>query len=134
MSLRKKSYMQGYGSRDIDIRPPLAKTVKPIRPQDLKKKEPPYFVFEAVNELLQEKYCSERMIMITQNELMELVLKKAKLEIEWKGLTRETVFKSHWLDIEDHYREVGWTVVYDKPAYNEAYEAYFKFTSKPREA
>lgn len=28
-----------------------------------------------------------------------------------------------WLDLEDIYRDEGWTVEYDSPGYNETYEA-----------
>lgn len=37
------------------------------------------------------------------------------------------LIKEKWLDIEDHYRKAGWKVTYDKPAYCENYDAYFKF-------
>ena len=42
--------------------------------------------------------------------------------------TRNMVFNSGWLEIESLYRKAGWKVVYDKPGYNEDYEAYFTFT------
>lgn len=41
---------------------------------------------------------------------------------------RQQVFDSGWLDIEEIYRSVGWKVVYDKPGYNEMYEATFTFS------
>lgn len=40
---------------------------------------------------------------------------------------RNVVFANKWLDIEDIYREQGWRVDYDKPAYNENYQASFTF-------
>jgi hypothetical protein len=43
---------------------------------------------------------------------------------------RQQVFASKWLDIEDIYRAQGWSVVYDKPAYCESYEATTTFKAK----
>lgn len=40
------------------------------------------------------------------------------------------IFRSGWLDIEDSYRAVGWSVVYDKPSYCESYESSFTFRKK----
>lgn len=33
------------------------------------------------------------------------------------------------LDVEDVYRAAGWEVTYDKPGYNETYDATFTFRS-----
>jgi hypothetical protein len=44
------------------------------------------------------------------------------------GLKRNEIFKNHWLDVEEIYEEAGWQVAYDKPGYNETYEASFEFT------
>jgi hypothetical protein len=46
------------------------------------------------------------------------------------GVSRQEVFDNQWLDIEDIYREAGWKVSYDKPAYNETYKAYFTFSRR----
>ena len=43
---------------------------------------------------------------------------------------RQKIYDQGWLDFEPLYREVGWNVEYDKPAYYEHYDAYFKFTKK----
>lgn len=32
-----------------------------------------------------------------------------------------------WLDFEPIYRKVGWKVEFDKPAYNESYDAFYRF-------
>lgn len=44
------------------------------------------------------------------------------------GLSRTDVFDKHYLDIEQMYRDAGWKVEYDKPGYNESYEASFTFS------
>ena len=46
------------------------------------------------------------------------------------GLTRETIFKKHYLDIENLYRNNGWEVEYKKPMSDEYFKAYFVFKSK----
>ena len=43
---------------------------------------------------------------------------------------REHIFHEKWLDIEDVFRASGWSVKYDKPAYNESYEPSFLFKPK----
>jgi hypothetical protein len=43
------------------------------------------------------------------------------------GVTPDHVYKAHWLDIEDAYREAGWHVVYDRPRNIEDYPATFTF-------
>lgn len=45
------------------------------------------------------------------------------------GFDRREIYDKKWLDIEDIYRAVGWTVAYDRPGYNETYDPYFVFTS-----
>jgi hypothetical protein len=45
----------------------------------------------------------------------------------WVG-RRADIFKTGYCDLEPLYRAAGWRVVHDKPAYNETYDAYFKFT------
>lgn len=44
------------------------------------------------------------------------------------GYSPADVFTKGWLNIEEIFREAGWTVYYDKPAYNESYDAYFVFS------
>ena len=43
------------------------------------------------------------------------------------GLERALIFKKGWLNVEEMYREAGWQVTYDRPAYNETGYAYFYF-------
>lgn len=47
-----------------------------------------------------------------------------------KGISRKVIFDNHYLDVEPIFEAVGWKVVYDKPGYNESYEANFTFTRK----
>lgn len=57
---------------------------------------------------------------IGQSEIITALMVKTKCP-------RPTVFNEHWLDIEDLYRSAGWVVNYDKPGYDENYEASFTF-------
>lgn len=52
--------------------------------------------------------------------MKELLLRMPHVE-------RHQVFEKHWLDIETAYRQAGWEVEYDKPAYNETYGASWEF-------
>ena len=49
-------------------------------------------------------------------------------------LTRQTVFDNGWLDVEEAHRAAGWRVEYDKPAYNESYDAFFVFSKRRLQA
>ena len=41
--------------------------------------------------------------------------------------SRNEIFDNHLLDFEDVYRDQGWSVMYDGPAYCESYDPYFLF-------
>lgn len=105
-----------------------ATVVKPFTPADVvenKKHCIPDEVIEAVNELLTEKYVNDsRTITIKQKEIVERVLEKMP------HLDRDELFSKHYMDFEPVFRENGWDVYYDSPAYCESYDAYFKFTAK----
>lgn len=75
-------------------------------------------VFEIVNHLLAEGYGASR-IVIEQETVVERLVRN--------GLTREEVFSKGLLNFESFYRDHGWTVEYDKPAYNESYTAKWIF-------
>jgi hypothetical protein len=96
--------------------------IKPIRPDEVvgaKEGAIPDIVFKVVNALIAEKFSSGHAV-IRQSDIV------ARLRDE--GLTTPVIFDRNYLDIEDVYRGAGWVVVYDKPAYNETYEATFTFT------
>jgi hypothetical protein len=96
--------------------------VRPITPTEaaeVHKDNIPPEVLAIVNRILAEDVKSSRIIIKQKDIVQELVN---------GGLDREEIFAKHWLDFEDIYRDAGWTVGYDKPAYNEDYEPYFEFT------
>tara|TARA_R110001599_G_scaffold178969_1_gene371542 strand:- start:59 stop:370 length:312 start_codon:yes stop_codon:yes gene_type:complete len=85
-----------------------------------KKKVIPDFIFEIFNELITER-CSEKSITIYLKDVVAKV--NDVTQKEWPGKD----WPRWWLDVEDEYRESGWKVTYDRPAYCESYEAYFLF-------
>ena len=97
--------------------------IKPITPDEIKH-EIPDFIIETVNTLIKKKWDGKKAL-IKQNDILSIV--SSDDENDDKP-SRRTIFDNNWLDFEDLYRGVGWNVEYDKPAYNEFYDAYFKFT------
>ena len=101
-------------------------SIKPIKPgeiQDIKNAIIPDIIIDCINELLLKNWNGERAT-FKQNELLEIILLKDTT------LTGQKLMKEHLLDFEDIYRKQGWVVEYDKPGYNEEYEAYFVFKKK----
>lgn len=99
--------------------------MKPISPDDVIVPDIPDFVIDIVNRLIRQNYQSRRKCsVIEQRE----IVKEIKVLINIYGLE----FDIKWLDFEELYRNAGWNVEYDKPGYNESYEATFKFTKKEK--
>jgi len=98
--------------------------MKPITPDevvDLKKKSIPPFVIECINDLIAKKW-DGRSAHIKQDEIVRAIMTL--------GIERRVIFEDHMLDVESIYEEYGWKVKYDKPGFNETYDAYFIFTKK----
>lgn len=96
---------------------------KPISPEevvDVKEASLPEGVLEVFNDEIARQWNGSSAL-IKQNGLVERLVEKL-------GMTRDQIFANHFLDVEDIYRKAGWHVEYDKPGYNEDYEAYFKFS------
>lgn len=93
-------------------------SVKPISPQEIKKTIPD-FVIEAVNELIAEKVNDKNYATVLQKHIVDRVKSKTDQDFDYA-----------WLDFENIFRDAGWNVNYDKPAYCESYDAYFEFSPK----
>lgn len=91
--------------------------VKPITPDEVVH-EIPDVIISVVNKLISEKWDGYK-AHILQEEILE------RLEIP-----RDKVFEKHWLDFESIYRDAGWSVIYDKPGWDENYKAFFEFKKK----
>lgn len=97
--------------------------MKPVSPDDIIIPDIPDFVIDIVNSLIAQNYQSRgKMSVLKQCDIIE----KIDAHIKTIGLD----FDIKWLDFEELYRNVGWSVEYDGPGYNESYEATFKFTKK----
>jgi len=107
----------------------MAGKVRPIKPCEVAKGKKMVFpdeVLESFNELISQRFSGDSAT-IQQKDVVKLMIKK--------GLARKEIFANGWLDVEEVYRSVGWKVEYDKPGYNEAYDANFTFVRmriKPR--
>lgn len=94
----------------------------------------PDTILEVVNESLKFNYKGGKEIIIVQDKLVNEICSKLKDTIidigngKLEPFDRNMLFDRHWLDFEDLYRQKGWKVEYDKPAYCETYPAYWKFT------
>lgn len=83
----------------------------------------PDFVIEAVNHFIGLRYGGDTTsFYIKQDELIKEMLATGP-----EDLKRDDLFEKHYLDFESIFEESGWEIKYDKPAYNESYEAYWRF-------
>ena len=96
----------------------------PISPSEVAEKKSantPKWVFDVWDKLIVEKYQNGRAYVLQKDA-------KAALLDHPECPDGVDIFRTGWLDIEPAYREAGWKVEYDKPAYYEDYEASFTFT------
>lgn len=96
---------------------------KPIRPEDVdaaRRLTVPDEVIEVFNHLIIANY-RDGAARITQSQVVEGLMDE--------GLTRKEIFEGGWLDVEALFD--GWLVEYNKPGYNDDYEAFFVF-KRPR--
>jgi hypothetical protein len=100
---------------------------KPITPAEVTAKKQellPDEVIDSFNELIAKNWDGHSAT-IKQDKVADLIATKL-------NMPKDKVFANHWLDVEDIYRKAGWKVYYDKPGYNESYEATFKFSRKEK--
>jgi acyl carrier protein phosphodiesterase len=105
---------------------------QPIKPSEITKAKQaaiPDEVIETFNELVAEKWDGSSAT-VRQTDAVKAILAKRKPAID--RLREQDLYDRHWLDVEDIFRAVGWKVEYDKPGYNETYEATFTFRKKGR--
>lgn len=100
-------------------------SVKPISPKDVAGQIPDA-VLSVFNTLITQNFRSGSACVLQDNVVAELVK---------RGLNRDEIFNRGWLDVEALYRGAGWTVEYNKPAYNdEPYPATFTFRPARKKA
>lgn len=99
--------------------------IEPIRPSDVNITIPD-FVIVIVNEFIKKEWDGEEARILQKDIVNEIVARYTGME----DITSQTIYRNHWLDFEGLYREAGWKVEYDKPAFNEFYEPIFVFKKK----
>jgi hypothetical protein len=103
---------------------------KPISPDEIVEKKTqliPDYVFEAFNELIAKKW-DGHCAAILLSEATMVVLSKAP-----EGVSRDMIFKEHYLEVEHSYQLAGWKVEFDRPGYNETYDSVYRFYKKKNE-
>lgn len=111
----------------------MSNEVKPITPKEVIKKieeAMPSFVFEVVNKLITDELIATNSseCAIKQNDIIKALI--AHQEVKGVQITRDEIFEKGWLNFEPHYKKAGWKVRYDRPSYNDSYDAYFEFSVK----
>jgi hypothetical protein len=109
----------------------LNNMTKPIKPSEvaaLKQTVIPDFVFKTFNELIAKNFVNNSAT-VKQDDVIDILLQYCGDAGE-RPAFRQEIFKEGWLNVEESFREVGWNVEYDKPAYNETYPATFTFSIK----
>jgi hypothetical protein len=103
----------------------MTKPISPDQIAEAKRTAIPDYVFKAVNELLAVKYLGSGAAIIKQQDIIDSILANSP-----EVLTRGDIFERCYLNFEEAYRAAGWKVTYDKPTYDDNYDAYFKFERK----
>ena len=98
---------------------------KPIKPSEVSKTREasiPDEIIEIFNELITKDWDGDSAT-VNQNTAVALASKKL-------NMSRQDIFDKHYMDVEGIFRKAGWVVEYDKPGYNETYDATFKFSKR----
>lgn len=106
--------------------------MKPITPAQAKNQRRagiPDFVFDVVNTLLVENLnstCTGALLL--QKDIAKAI--REHPEYQTYDEPRPDIYKQGWMDFEEHYKQAGWKVDYDRPGYNENYEPKYIFSSR----
>jgi hypothetical protein len=105
-------------------------TVEPLSPDEAKVKHAiPDQVIEAFNEMILRNL-DGRVAIVNQEDVVSLI--REKMKAARPDFNRREIFQERWLNVEEIYRSKGWQVEYDKPGFNESYDATFTFR-KPKQ-
>lgn len=94
---------------------------KPISPGDVATAKTQYIppeVFDVINELIAVNYTAGSATVYLKN------IREKYLERYCTNVLAEQ------LNIEEAYEAMGWKVTFDKPGWNEDYDAFFRFSPK----
>ena len=101
-------------------------SVKAISPDEVtavKMKIIPDQVIDLWNKTIAQNYSNGASRILQKDIISTLTV----TQINGTYADRASIFKLGWLEIEDIYRKAGWKVEYDRPGYNENYDAVFIF-------
>lgn len=98
--------------------------VKPITPKEVQdiRSTLPDAVFVVFNEAITRKW-SGSSATVLQKDVDHRIA-------SMMNITIGEAIERGYLDIETAYRAAGWIVDYDKPGWNESYDAFYVFTMK----
>lgn len=99
---------------------------RPIKPEEVPKllcNTIPPEVFDVFNKYIALNYSNGGPVIVYQSDVVNDLVATGKF-------SRDEIFDKGYLNVEPAYRDNGWKVRYDKPAYNESYAAYFEFIPK----
>ncbi len=112
---------------------------KPISPDEvvlIKEKIIPKEVIEAFNEIISKNWDGSSST-FKQKDITALILQKMNGAVDdirhpdnRDVFTSQYLYDNKLLDVEPIYENNGWSVYYDKPGYNETYDATFCFKRK----
>lgn len=117
-----------------------------IAPADVKPPPIPKEIFDAFNELIAEKIrggsatlflkevykrCEDKFMEAGFDPRPEADRKKKITKGELRDLIADAIYNHDWLNVAPSYREQGWTVTYDRPGFNETFQASYEFR-KPK--
>ena len=100
-------------------------TKKALTPQEIKKGiglDIPDFVIESVNKLLAKSCGGNAYAKIKKKDIVTEIIANHPGTV-----TSDQIHKNGWLNFEPIFREAGWKVSYDKPGFNESYDACYEF-------
>lgn len=98
----------------------------PIKPSEIGKYKTgviPEVVFEVFNRHIALNY-NFGSATVDQDDVVDSLVRE--------GFSRNEIYDSGWLNVEEAYRAVGWKVEYSKPGYNETGSSFFRFSQKQR--
>lgn len=103
---------------------------KPISPNEVVETKKtivfPSKVIEAWNFLIAKNYSAGKSV-VKQDDAVKTLIEYLGLDQKDDRGSRNYCYENRYLDIEEVYRNEGWSVEYDKPAYYETYEPTFTF-------
>lgn len=94
---------------------------KPLTPREMREHASPIpeVVFNVFNALI-AKGAGIRSVTVLEKTVVAHLVER--------GYTSAEIYEKCWLDVEPAYEAAGWRVTYDKPGYNESYDASWTFT------